>query len=95
MKITKEQVETNVVQLEITVDAKDFEEAVQKAYLKNKKHITIQGFRKGKAPRGLIERTYGEGVFYEDAADIILQETYPGNWHRQGFCLYSQGYGEA
>lgn len=77
MKITKEQVETNVVQLEITVDAKDFEEAVQKAYLKNKKHITIQGFRKGKAPRGLIERTYGEGVFYEDAADIILQDTYP------------------
>lgn len=77
MKITKEQAETNVVQLEITVDAKDFEEAVQKAYLKNKKHITIQGFRKGKAPRGLIERTYGEGVFYEDAADIILQDTYP------------------
>lgn len=77
MKVTKEQLETNVVSLEIAVEAEEFEKAVQKAYLKNVKSITLPGFRKGKAPRKLIERTYGEGVFYEDAADEILQDTYP------------------
>ncbi len=77
MKVTKEQVETNVVSLEIAVEAQEFENAVQKAYLKNVKSIALPGFRKGKAPRKLIERTYGEGVFYEDAADEILQNTYP------------------
>lgn len=76
MKITKEQVETNVVSLEIAVEAEEFEKAVQRAYLKNVKSIAMPGFRKGKAPRKLIERTYGEGVFYEDAADDILQNTY-------------------
>lgn len=77
MKITKEQVETNKVKLEITVPAEEFEKAMQKSYLKNVKHINIQGFRKGKAPRGLIEKTYGEVVFYDDAADFIMQDTYP------------------
>lgn len=77
MKVTKEQLETNVVSLEIAVAAEEFEKAVQKAYLKNVKSITLPGFRKGKAPRKLIEKTYGEGVFYEDAADEILQNTYP------------------
>lgn len=77
MKVTKEQLETNVVSLEIAVEAEEFEKAVQKAYLKNVKSITLPGFRKGKAPRKLIEKTYGEGVFYEDAADEILQNTYP------------------
>lgn len=77
MEITKEQVETNVVQLEVKVPAEEFEKAVQKAYIKNVKHINLPGFRKGKAPRKLIEKTYGEGVFFEDAADEILKETYP------------------
>ena len=77
MKVTKEQVETNVVSLEITVESDEFEKAVQKAYLKNVKSITLPGFRKGKAPRKLIEKTYGEGIFYEDAADEVLQNTYP------------------
>ena len=77
MKITKEQVETNKVKLEITVPAEDFAAAMQKSYQKNVKHINIQGFRKGKAPRGLIEKVYGEAVFYDDAADFIMQDTYP------------------
>ena len=77
MKITKEQVETNKIKLEITVPAEEFDKAMQKSYLKNVKHINIQGFRKGKAPRGLIEKAYGEVIFYDDAADFIMQDTYP------------------
>ena len=77
MKITKEQVETNKIKLEITVPAEKFDEAMHKSYLKNVKHINIQGFRKGKAPRGLIEKAYGEVIFYDDAADFIMQDTYP------------------
>ena len=76
MKITKEQVETNKVKLEITVPAEDFAAAMNKSYQKNVKHINIQGFRKGKAPRGLIEKVYGEAIFYDDAADFIMQDTY-------------------
>lgn len=67
-------VETNVYELEISVDAAEFEAAVEKAYHKSKGKITIQGFRKGKAPRALIEKVYGEGVFYEDAFDIVYPD---------------------
>ncbi len=63
--------ETNVVELEIEISAEDFEAAVQAAYLKARKNIALPGFRKGKAPRKLIEREYGEGVFYEDAVNNI------------------------
>lgn len=67
-------VETNVYQLEISIDGEKFEAAVQKAYLKQRKDITVKGFRKGKAPRNFIERIYGEGVFYEDALEILYPE---------------------
>jgi len=70
---SSKKVETNVYELEITVDAEQFEAAVEKAYRKQKNKITVQGFRKGKAPRALIEKVYGKGVFYEDAFD----ELYP------------------
>ena len=69
-----EKVETNVYQLEIAIDGEKFEEAVNKAYLKQRKNIAVKGFRKGKAPRNFIERIYGEGVFYEDALEIIYPE---------------------
>ena len=59
--------EKNIVSVEITVSAEDFQKAIKQSYNKNKKHFTIQGFRKGKAPRKLIEAHYGKGVFYEDA----------------------------
>lgn len=67
-------VETNIWELEVTVDGETFEAAVNKAYLKQKKNITVHGFRKGKAPRAFIEKMYGEGVFYEDALEIVYPE---------------------
>lgn len=67
-------VEKNKVELEIEISAADFEAAVQAAYLKARKNISIPGFRKGKAPRKLIEKQYGENVFYEDAVNNIAGE---------------------
>ncbi|MGN0601189.1 MAG: trigger factor [Oscillospiraceae bacterium] len=64
-------VETNKVELEIEISPEAFEEAVEKAYQKAKKNIQIRGFRKGKAPRKIIEKEYGEGVFYEDAVNAL------------------------
>ncbi len=77
MKVTKEQLEEkNRAKLEIEIDAEQFEEAVQKAYLKMRKNVTVPGFRKGKAPRKMMEKMYGEGVFYEEAVDYLLNHTY-------------------
>lgn len=67
-------VETNKYELEIEISAEKFEEAIQKAYLREKGKIQISGFRKGKAPRKLIEREYGEEVFFESAVNIIYPE---------------------
>ena len=72
---SKNQIETNKYELEIEVSPEVFEEAVQKAYLKNKSKINIPGFRPGKAPRKMIETQYGEGVFYEEAVNSIYGET--------------------
>ncbi len=68
--------EKNIVTIEFEITPKKFEEGVQKAYLKNRKNINIPGFRKGKAPRKLIESRYGKGVFYEDALDIVIPPAY-------------------
>lgn len=67
-------VDTNVWELEVSVDGDTFKDAVTKAYLKQRKNITIPGFRKGKAPRAFIEKNYGEGVFYEDALEAIYPD---------------------
>lgn len=67
-------VEKNVFELEIAIDGEKFEAAIQKAYLKQRKDIMIKGFRKGKAPRAFIEKMYGEGVFYEDALELVYPE---------------------
>ena len=67
-------VATNKYELEIEVSAEDFEAALQKAYLKARKNIQMPGFRKGKAPRKLIEREYGEQVFFEDAVNLIYAD---------------------
>lgn len=67
-------VDTNVWELEVSIDGDTFKDAVTKAYLKQRKNITIPGFRKGKAPRAFIEKYYGEGVFYEDALEAIYPD---------------------
>ncbi|WIF94117.1 trigger factor [Caminicella sporogenes] len=68
--------ENNRVTLEIKVSAEDFEKAIQESYMKNRKRFNIPGFRKGKAPRKIIEMQYGEGIFYEDAINIALPKEY-------------------
>ena len=66
----------NMKKLVIEVSAEKFEEALDKAFRKNKNQISIQGFRKGKAPKALIEKLYGPSVFYEDAANILIPDEY-------------------
>ncbi len=68
--------EKNTVEFTITISADKFSEAVDEVFKKNVKKITVPGFRKGKAPRKLIEKTYGEGVFYEEAVDALLPDAY-------------------
>jgi trigger factor len=76
VKATAEKIEKNKVKLQIQVDAQDFDKAIDKSYIKNKSKFLIPGFRKGKAPRKIIERYYGEGVFYEDAFNEIFPDVY-------------------
>ncbi|BDR73597.1 trigger factor [Clostridium tetani] len=77
MKVSMEKIENNVVKLEVTVEAKKFNEAMKKSYAKNVKKFNVPGFRKGKAPMSIIKRYYGETVFYEDAINICCDDTYP------------------
>jgi trigger factor len=71
-----EKLEGNKVKLTIDVSAEKFEESVQKAYIKARKDIKIDGFRPGKAPRQVIETQFGEGVFYEEAIDFAFPDAY-------------------
>ena len=73
---TIERKEHNIAKLTITVDADTFAAAVQQAYVKTAKHYNIPGFRKGHAPRKVIENMYGEGVFFEDAFEIVWGDAY-------------------
>lgn len=68
--------EKNIMTIEVSVSAEDFSKALNKSYTKNRKYFTVQGFRKGKAPRKLIESHYGKGVFVEDAIEFAFPEAY-------------------
>ncbi|MBQ6173793.1 MAG: trigger factor [Clostridia bacterium] len=76
MSYTVEKISSNKVKLTFTVPADEFAASTQKAYLKMRGRINVPGFRKGKAPRTLIERMYGPEVFYEDAINLWLPEQY-------------------
>ena len=76
MSSTMEKVSTNKIKLRLELEKAAFEEALQKAYLKMRGRMNVQGFRKGKAPRKLIERMYGESVFYEEAFDAVFPGMY-------------------
>ncbi|NLK99205.1 MAG: trigger factor [Clostridiales bacterium] len=76
MSLQVEKLEKNMAKLTIEASADEFDKAIQKAFQKNKNKFNIQGFRKGKAPLAIIEKMYGAGVFYEDAANEIIPEAY-------------------
>ena len=90
MSVQVENLEKNMAKLTIEASAEDFEKAVQAAYQKNKNKITIPGFRKGKAPRVMIEKMYGAGIFYEDAANALIQSEYPKAAYECGLDIVSQ-----
>lgn len=76
MSLQVEKLEKNMAKLTIEASAEEFESALQKAYLKNKDKINVQGFRKGKAPRAIIEKMYGASILYEDAANELIPAAY-------------------
>lgn len=76
MSLKVENLEKNMIKLTIEVEASELDKAIEKAYQKQKSQINIPGFRKGKAPRKMIEQMYGVGVFYEDAANALIPENY-------------------
>ena len=76
MSVQVEKQEKNMAKLTIEVSAEEFGAALEKAYQKDKKKINVPGFRKGKAPRKMIEKMYVAGIFYEDAANIVIPEAY-------------------
>ena len=76
MSTTVEKISSNKVKLSFDVESAKFDEAMAKAYLKVRNQVTIPGFRKGKAPRKMIENMYGEGIFYDEAFELIFDEVY-------------------
>lgn len=76
MSVKVEKLETNVVELEFEIDKDAFESAMQRSYIKNIKHFNIPGFRKGKAPRKIVEKMYGSEIFYDDAINFVFPDAY-------------------
>jgi len=90
MSVQVENLEKSMAKLTIEVSAEEFEAAMQKAYIKNKNKIQLQGFRKGKAPRVMIEKIYGPGIFYEDAANMLIPDAYEAAAKESGLEIVSQ-----
>lgn len=90
MSVQVENLEKNMAKLTIEVAADELEKAIQGAYLKQKGNINMPGFRKGKAPRAMIEKMYGVGIFYEDAANALIPEAYSKAADESGIDIVSQ-----
>ena len=90
MSVKVENLEHNMAKLTIEVEADVFDKALDKAYNRQKNSISIPGFRKGKVPRQMVEKMYGAAVFYEDAANIVIQDTYPSAYDESGLDIVSQ-----
>ena len=89
MSVQVEKLEHNTAKLTIEVPAKEFKEAIRKVYLKKRSSFNIPGFRKGKAPLPMIEKMYGAGIFYEDAANEIMPEAYEAAVEESGLDVVS------
>lgn len=90
MSVQVENLEKNMAKLTIEVSADELEKAIQAAYIKEKGKISLPGFRKGKVPRKMIEKMYGAAVFYEDAANTLIQENYPAAADESGVDIVSR-----
>ena len=90
MSVQVENLEHNMAKLTIEVSAEELEKALDSAYNKQKNSISIPGFRKGKVPRAMIEKMYGAGVFYEDAANELMQKSYPEAIDESGVDIVSR-----
>ena len=89
MNVQVEKLENNMAKLTVEVEAEKFVAATVKVYNKQKNQISVQGFRKGKAPQAIIEKMYGVGVFYEEAADALIQEVYGDAARESGLDIVS------
>ena len=90
MSVQVEKLEKNMAKLTVEVSAEDFKAAIKKAFNKNKNRFAIPGFRKGKVPQAMIEKMYGEGVFYEDAADEAINASYAEAMKESGLDIVSR-----
>ena len=90
MSVQVENLEKSMAKLTIEVSADEFEKATQQAYLKQRGQIAIPGFRKGKAPRAMVEKMYGAGVFFEEAANSIIPKAYEEAAKESGLDIVSQ-----
>ena len=90
MSFTVDKLEKNMVKLTIEVDAEEFAKGMEAAYEKNKNKISVPGFRKGKVPKQMIEKLYGAGIFYEDAANAIIPKEYQRAAVESGLDIVSQ-----
>lgn len=90
MSVQVEKLEHNMAKLTIEVSAEELEKALDSVYRKEKRKISIPGFRKGKVPRAIIEKMYGAEIFYEDAANALMQQTYPSAVDESGADVVSR-----
>ena len=90
MSVKVENLEHNMAKLTIEVSAEELEKALNTAYNKQKRQISVHGFRKGKVPRAMIEKMYGAEIFYEDAANELMQQTYPSAVDESGVDIVSR-----
>lgn len=90
MSVQVENLEHNMAKLTIEVSADELEKALESAYQKEKNKISLPGFRKGKVPRNMVEKMYGAGIFYEDAANTLMQQNYPAAVEESGIDIVSR-----
>lgn len=90
MSVQVENLEKNMAKLTIEVSAEELEKAIQAAYMKQKSQISLPGFRKGKVPRHMIEKMYGAEIFFEDAANMLINQEYPKAVDESGVDIVSR-----